>query len=175
MVVCTAIVATLALASCSARKSERVELTDWQFEYCKQWYPATVPGFIHTDLMANGIIEDPYYGSNEDSVQWVGQREWHYRVAIDRTKFPKGDTLWIVFEGLAGDVVIEGLEAADDTLHCSSSKYADNMFVEYRYLLPPETDTIHLFFLELPYRDSVAQANYGIPLPDRRAFSRIAP
>lgn len=175
MFVCTAIVTTLALASCSARENERVELTDWQFEYCKQWYPATVPGFIHTDLMANGIIEDPYYGSNEDSVQWVGQREWHYRVAIDRTKFPKGDTLWIVFEGLAGDVVIEGLEAADDTLHCSSSKYADNMFVEYRYLLPPETDTIHLFFLELPYRDSVAQANYGIPLPDRRAFSRIAP
>lgn len=175
MFVCVAIVATLVFASCSTQKRERVELTDWQFEYCGQWYPATVPGFIHTDLMANGIIEDPYYGSNEDSVQWVGQREWHYRVAIDRTKFPKGDTLWVVFEGLAGDVVIEGLEAADDTLHCSASKYADNMFVEYRYLLPPETDTIHLFFLELPYRDSVAQANYGIPLPDRRAFSRIAP
>ena len=164
----------LLLAGC-ATKPDTIELTDWQFEYDGQWYPATVPGFIHTDLMQNGIIGDPYYGTNEDSVQWVGQREWHYRVAVDRSRLPKDDSLWVVFEGLAGDVVIEGLEAEGDTLYCSASEYADNMFVEYRYPLPPGADTIHLFFLELPYRDSVAQAHYGIPLPDRRAFSRIAP
>ena len=165
----------LLMAACSAQKEDRVELTDWQFEYNGQWYPATVPGFIHTDLMSNGLIADPYFGTNEDSVQWVGQREWHYRVAVDRSTLPEGDTLWIVFEGLAGDVVIEGLEDEADTLYCSASEYADNMFVEYRYPLPPTADTIHLFFLALPYRDSVAQAHYGIPLPDSRAFSRIAP
>ena len=66
---------TLLLAGC-ATKPDTVELTDWQFEYNGQWYPATVPGFIHTDLMANWIIPDPYYGTNEDSVRWVADRSW---------------------------------------------------------------------------------------------------
>ena len=164
----------LLLAACT-QKPERMELTGWQFEYEGQWYPATTPGFIHTDLMANGLIPDPYYGTNEDSVQWVGQREWHYKVAIDRSRLPKGDSLWVVFEGLAGDAVIEGLEREEDTLYCNNSYYADNMFVEQRYYLPPTADTIHLYFLALPCRDSVAESHYGITLPDRRAFSRIAP
>ena len=158
-----------------ASKPDRVELTDWQFEYNGQWYPATVPGFIHTDLMANGIIPDPYLATNEDSVQWIGQREWHYKIDIDRSKLPNGDSLWVVFEGLAGHVVIEGLERKEDTIFCSNSYYSENMFCEQRYYLPPESKTIHVFFLELPYRDSVAESHYGIPLPDIRAFTRIAP
>ncbi len=166
--------ATVLLASC-ATKPDRVELTDWQFEYNGQWYPATVPGFIHTDLMANGIIPDPFLATNEDSVRWVGQREWHYKIDIDRTELPEGDSLWVVFEGLAGNVVIEGLEREEDTFFCSNSYYSENMFCERRYYLPPESKTIHLFFLELPYRDSVAESHYGIPLPDRRAFTRISP
>jgi beta-mannosidase len=172
LTICTV---ALLLAGCSVQRNDRVELTDWQFEYNGQWYPATVPGFVHTDLMQNGLIDDPFYGTNEDSVQWVGWREWHYRVAIDRSALPVGDSLWVVFEGLAGDVVIEGLGTAADTLCSAEARYADNMFVSYRYFLPPEADTIHLFFLDLPYRDSVAESHYGIPLPDRRAFSRIAP
>ena len=164
----------LFVAACT-QNPQTVELTDWQFEYNGQWYPATVPGFIHTDLMANGLIPDPYLATNEDTVRWVGQREWHYKIDINRTKLPKGDSLWVVFEGLAGNVVIEGLERKGDTIFCNNSYYSDNMFCEQRYYLPPESKTIHLFFLELPYRDSVAESHYGIPLPDRRAFTRIAP
>ena len=168
------ILLSLLLTAC-ATKPDRVELTDWQFEYNGQWYPSTVPGFIHTDLMANGIIPNPYYGTNEDSVQWVSDSVWHYKIDIDRSRLPKGDSLWIVFEGLAGHVEIEGLEDEGDTIYCNNSEYADNMFVEYRFPLPRKCTTIHLFFLNLPYRDSVAQVHYGIPLPDRRAFTRIAP
>ena len=165
---------SLFVAACT-QNPQTVELTDWLFEYNGQWYPATVPGFIHTDLMANGLIPDPYLATNEDTVRWVGQREWHYKIDINRTKLPKGDSLWVVFEGLAGNVVIEGLERKGDTIFCNNSYYSDNMFCEQRYYLPPESKTIHLFFLELPYRDSVAESHYGIPLPDRRAFTRIAP
>ena len=35
------------------------------------WYPATVPGVVHTDLIDNKIIEDPFYRLNERGVQWV--------------------------------------------------------------------------------------------------------
>lgn len=162
----------LLLAACTTRP-DRIELTDWQFEYNGQWYPATVPGFLHTDLMDNGLIPDPFVGTNEDSVQWIKDSVWHYKIGIDRSQLPKGDSLWVVFEGLAGRVEIEGMEREEDTIYCNNSYYSDNMFVEQRYYLPPTCDTIHLFFL--PLNDSLGERNYGIPLPDRRAFSRIAP
>lgn len=39
---------------------------------------ATVPGCIHTDLMENGLIEDPYYRDNETSQMWIGEADWSY-------------------------------------------------------------------------------------------------
>lgn len=34
----------------------------WKFKQARlsNWYPATVPGVVHTDLLDNGIIEDPF-------------------------------------------------------------------------------------------------------------------
>ena len=46
-------------------------------------YPATVPGCVHTDLLAAGAIEDPYYRDNELGVMWIGETDWSYRRAFD--------------------------------------------------------------------------------------------
>jgi beta-mannosidase len=40
--------------------------------------PAQVPGCVHADLLAAGIIEDPYYRDNENNVQWIGETDWTY-------------------------------------------------------------------------------------------------
>lgn len=40
---------------------------------------AAVPGCIHTDLMAAGKIDDPFYRDNELGVQWIGETDWIYR------------------------------------------------------------------------------------------------
>lgn len=55
---------------------------EWEFKSSSQdaWMPATVPGTVHTDLMANGVIEDPYYRVNERDVQWIDKQNWEYRV-----------------------------------------------------------------------------------------------
>ena len=34
--------------------------------------PATVPGTVHTDLMAAGCIPDPYLDDNERLLSWIG-------------------------------------------------------------------------------------------------------
>ena len=166
------IVASLLLASCTSHVPTSIELTGWQFDYGGKEYPATVPGFIHTDLVANGIIPDPYYGTNEDSVRWVAECKWTYTLHLDRSKLPEGDTLWVVFEGLAGvaDVVFY-----DDIANAQqfSSFSTDNMFIEYRFPLPSYANDIMVQFY--PLFDSAREAEYGIPLPDRRAFTRIAP
>jgi beta-mannosidase len=41
--------------------------------------PASVPGCVHTDLMAAGLIPDPLVERNETLVQWIGECDWRYR------------------------------------------------------------------------------------------------
>jgi beta-mannosidase len=43
------------------------------------WIAATVPGCVHTDLLAAGKIPDPFYRDNEQAMQWVGESDWVYR------------------------------------------------------------------------------------------------
>ncbi len=179
----------LLLAACST-KPDTLELTDWQFEYNGKWYPATVPGFIHTDLMANGLISDPYYGTNEEQVRWVGDSVWYYRTYLHYNQLPDGDTLWLVLEGVAGNASLWiGNPYPDDTIDGkiifpSNIKVMDNMFRRYEIPLPGVRqmreqlvykDSLPLMIIFEPLEDSTLEAQYGIPLPERRAFTRIAP
>ena len=174
----------LLLAACSTRP-DTVELTDWQFKYNGQWHPATVPGFIHTDLVANGLIDDPYMGTNEVAAQWVGDTAWVYRTVLLKRDLPKGDTLWLHFEGLAGRAHVEVITLAANN---SREEYLDNygeevtnMFTGYQVAIPYswllDSVCVVVTFNPSPLvqKDSIAELKYGIPLPDRRAFTRIAP
>ncbi len=38
----------------------------------------TVPGCVHTDLLAADMISDPYFRDEENRVQWVGEKTWIY-------------------------------------------------------------------------------------------------
>ena len=44
-----------------------------------KWMRATVPGTIHTDLMASKQIPDPFFRMNENDVQWIDSQQWQYR------------------------------------------------------------------------------------------------
>lgn len=162
------VVATLLFASCRQGNIYRVELDQWQFEYNGSWYPATIPGFIHTNLQANDIIPDPYYGVNEDSVRWVSEREWRYSSDLTGLSLPKADSLWIVFEGLAGNAKVSFHNEETTVV-----KTFDNMFCQYSVLLPQGCESIEVTFS--PSQDSLRQQDYGIVLPDARAFTRTAP
>ena len=166
----------LLFAAC-ATKTDRLELIDWQFEYNNQWYPATVPGFIHTDLLANGLIPDPYYGTNEDSVRWVGDSSWSYRTTILGNNLPKGP-LYLVMEGLAGNALVLWVAYCGDGDPDCGTETVDNMFTKNVFEISNGTlqyDSIVIEVFFEPLTDSLREADYGIPLPDRRAFTRIAP
>ena len=44
--------------------------------------PATVPGCVHTDLLAAGRIEDPYLDENKTKTAWIGRTEWTYSTSF---------------------------------------------------------------------------------------------
>ncbi|MGN7860429.1 glycoside hydrolase family 2 protein [Microbacterium sp. 22303] len=46
---------------------------------------ATVPGCVHTDLLAGGLIPDPYLDDNEALLAWIGLVDWTYETRFDWT------------------------------------------------------------------------------------------
>ncbi|GAA3537736.1 glycoside hydrolase family 2 protein [Nonomuraea rosea] len=62
--------------------------------------PASVPGCVHTDLLAAGVIEDPYLDGNEHRLAWIGRTEWTYRTVF----------AWSPDQDERTDLVCEGLD-----------------------------------------------------------------
>jgi beta-mannosidase len=62
---------------------------------------ATVPGCIHTDLLAADLIPDPYIEQNELLLSWVGQTDWifisEFEAGVDVDAIPVRE---LVFDGL---------------------------------------------------------------------------
>ena len=57
-------------------------LIDKRLKSSKQ-FPATVPGTIHTDLLNNKIIDDPFYSDNELRIDWIPECDWLYQTKFD--------------------------------------------------------------------------------------------
>ena len=45
--------------------------------------PATVPGDVHGALFSAGLMPDPFWGRNEERVQWVATRDWTFSRTFD--------------------------------------------------------------------------------------------
>jgi beta-mannosidase len=76
----------------------------WKFKEAyqpSQYLPAVVPGTIHTDLLVNKLIPDPFIGTNENKVQWVETKTWEYvtEFVCDKTVL-KEKHIELTFEGL---------------------------------------------------------------------------
>lgn len=112
---------------------ERQNMNDgWTFGQARlsKRYPATVPGVVHTDLMANGIIEDPFFGLNERGAQWIDKEDWIYETEfIPGTDLLAQDNIEVVFEGLD--------TYADVFLNDSPVISADNMFRTWKADIKP--------------------------------------
>ncbi|MFJ9559244.1 glycoside hydrolase family 2 protein [Streptomyces fuscichromogenes] len=80
----------------------------WTLEHEGGRLPAVVPGCVHTDLLAAGVIPDPLLGRNETGVAWVGRREWTYTAELGTAR--GHDRTDLVFEGLdtAAEITVDG-------------------------------------------------------------------
>lgn len=64
--------------------------------------PATVPGVVHLDLLAAGLIPDPYLDDNESRLAWIGLVDWSYETIFDVSPaaLAAAERHEIVFEGI---------------------------------------------------------------------------
>jgi beta-mannosidase len=84
----------------ASQSSEITLHSNWKFRRLgdKQWLKANVPGTVHTDLLSNNKIPDPFWGTNEKSVQWVDSADWEYECVFDY--HPKAKEIYLQLEGL---------------------------------------------------------------------------
>ncbi|MBU0486901.1 MAG: hypothetical protein KKA07_09475 [Bacteroidetes bacterium] len=43
------------------------------------WQPAVIPGTVQEDLLRLGLIPNPFFRNNEDSIQWIENQNWTYK------------------------------------------------------------------------------------------------
>ena len=139
--------------ACTARKPDQIK--DWHVELppselvkkLERWLPANVPGCVHNDLQSNRLIDDPFHGRNEFSMEWIDHADWEYKRLFTVTK-----------EMLSSDKVdllATGLDTLA-TVFINDKKVAstENMFIGYRFpikqYLKAGENTIRVLF-ETPY------------------------
>ncbi len=176
--------------------TEVVELTEgWEFSRADRapgpgapgelidtlstWLPATVPGTVHTDLLANGLIPDPFWRDRELTLQWVGEEDWVYRTTFQASpQLLESEVVELVFHGLDtfAEVRLNGLTILE----------ADNMFrswtVEVKDDLVSGENSLEVHFGSPlpPALDARAALPYELPAgndrgdPPSRVFVRKA-
>ncbi|WP_454830838.1 beta-mannosidase [Pseudoxanthomonas wuyuanensis] len=89
------------------------------------WLPAQVPGTVQTDLIAAGVVPDPFVGQNEGAIQWAGLSDWQYRsrFKVDAATLARARV----------ELVFDGLDTfAEVRLNGKPLLQADNMFRRWR-------------------------------------------
>ena len=113
--------------------------------------PATVPGCVHTDLLAADLIPDPYHGQNELGLQWIGENDWQYRCRFDvSVELLEKERLELVCEGLDTVATVE--------LNGHVVGRSENMHLAYRFDAKPyvRAGTNHL---SITFRSALAYAH----------------
>lgn len=148
-------------------KRKQLDLTNWEFRACgdEAWLPAVVPGTVHTDLLRNGLIPQPFYGKNEHELQWIDKQDWEYRTKLQLD----GD-----WQSLAvTELIFAGLDTyADVYVNNVHALSADNMFrawtVNVKGLLRTGDNVILVKFRSVVKEDlpKLTRLGYDLPAPN---------
>ncbi|WP_251623754.1 beta-mannosidase [Odoribacter lunatus] len=144
----------------------------WQFRqaHVGRWLPATVPGSVHTDLMAHKLIEDPFYRNNEPTVQWIDKINWEYATTFQPTEaILSSNHQQLVFHGLDTwcDVFLNGEKIASP----------NNMFrtwtCDVKGILKQGDNTLLIRFYSPITKGLEEMEKYGLILPASNDYSQF--
>ena len=164
------------LMNCKNKASLPIVITldsDWYFRsiHSQEFLPATVPGNVYSDLLDNGVIEDPFIGTNETKVQWVSDSTWVYQTQFEAApNILNKDNIQLNFEGLDTYAKVY----LNDHLILTS----DNAFRNYQvkvkdFILPKNKLSVH--FTPTTIRAEIEKNKLNYVLPEgERVFTRKA-
>ena len=146
----------------------------WQFSEAKseEWLPISIPGSVHTGLLENKKIEDPFYRDNEKKLQWIGERDWEFKTTFNvPKKLLDHDHIELNFKGLDtyADVYLNGKKILE----------VENMFRSWvvnskKYLKEGENE-LSIYFHSADMKTKEAYDKMSTPLPGgQRVMARKA-
>ncbi len=158
----------------SQLKTKSLNQCHWKFKNVAEnkWMPAKVPGTVHTDLLSNKIIPEPYYGNNEKSLQWIEEKDWEYQCYfnISKSEFFKNHI----------ELELKGLDTyAGVYVNDSLVLTADNMFREWnidvkKYVCKGKNKLKIVFYSAVKKgKEAAAKLRYTLP-GDEKVFTRKA-
>jgi beta-mannosidase len=143
----------------------------WQFSQAgmNEWKPAQVPGTVHTDLLMNKIISDPFYRTNEKDLQWIDKVNWEYQTVFEvPQELLRSKNIQLVFKGLD--------TYADIFLNDNPILSADNMFREWKVDVKPyirQKNSLRIYFHSPISKGLQLQEKLGYRLPATNDQSEV--
>lgn len=137
-----------------------------------KWLKATVPGTVHTDLLQNKSIGNPFFGTNEKQLQWIENETWEYETNfMVSSEELKNETIALQFDGLD--------TYAEVFLNGKSILKADNMFrtwkINVKQQLKKGENQLKVVFESAAKKGKEAAAKLSYTLPgDEKVFTRKA-
>ena len=136
----------------------------------------SVPGCLHTDLFDNGLIPDPFYGTNEKSLQWLSYVPCTYTCEIWKDELPFKKNIELVLEGVTGyaEIFLNG----QPLCHQDNTNVMDNAYRTWRFPLDKKIRTYNLIEVRFtPAQQIIDQRKASVPyaLPEERAWLRMPP
>lgn len=152
--------------------NKKLDLTgEWEFKATSEnfipdelkskllnWNKAKIPGTVHLDLLENGLIQDPFFETNELKLQWIDKVDWLYRKKfyID-FDFKNFNSIKLVFDGIdaVGEIKL-------NSKHIAS---VNNMFVQYTFeisdLLKKGENEIEILLRSPTFAGKELEKRYG--------------
>jgi beta-mannosidase len=139
-----------------------------------RWMRASIPGTVHTDLLASKLIPDPHKGMAEHEAQWVENQQWIYR----KTFNIPGQLL----KERCVELVAGGLDTYAE-IRCNGKRIGttENMFVEHRLpikrYLKAGKNTLEILFDSPVERSQKLEQRHGVlrvALKPHRVYVRKA-
>lgn len=169
------------LLSCTNTSNHRQSLqgVDWQFsptvgsaqpsDASVYWQSATVPGNVQSDLLRLKKIPDPFLLNNEDSIQWVSEKDWMYKKTFSISSE--------ILERQKHVLKFQGLDTyASISLNGSFDTLTNNAFRSYEFDVTEylkETNTLEIVFSSPDKNERIEALKLDYELPESpRVFSR---
>lgn len=132
--------------------------------------PMQIPGDVHSALLGEKLIPDPYFGANEEAVQWVAKRDWKIRRSFIAEQVADGYwTLTLDEVDCIADVYLNGVLLGR----------LQNMFRRHRFEVAQHL-CVGVNQIELHFHDAFAEGqrryeNHSIEMPyTRNGYRRAA-
>lgn len=153
---------------------QRIPALNWTFRQANtsEWKPTMIPVSVHTALLKNGMIEDPFYRDNEEKLQWIEKEDWEFQTIFDVDE--------TILQKKHIELVFNKLDTyAHIYLNDSLVLETDNMFrtweVDVKKWLLPTGNRLHIYFESPINKTAEDWKNLGYELPGGiRTMSRKA-